>query len=775
MPMSFRRGMTTPLGAQTPFRRTIEPSALGVFVNLEQRDMERLRRYEQNWRMYLGQQWNFTREDGEPLVTVNKLMPVINKGVTWLLGNGFSLGVQRSPDGEERALPQKLLAPIAPHLRQTWDQLNERQVLLLELGLMGAITGDVWLLVTPEPVTDAARAANPDIEMFLRIHVLGSESVFPIWDPANTERMLGVKIVTLFVDDSHGASGTDVVHQRGPINTRRFTQVITPDLFIEQMEGQEPIRRQNPLGEIPIVHIKNMGVPREYYGLSDMDAGLVDLQRELNEKVTDISDTVNYHSQPITVIVGAKVKNLERGPKKVWSGFPQGTNVFNLEMKTDLNAAVKYVEKVENWILEGADLPETALGKIPPISNTSGVALNLQNRPIIDRIKRKRPYYERGIRDINYFILRWKQELEGLRLPQGFCKQCGGRIMEVAVKNPDGSVAVDRRGRAITRPKCYHADPWTGQFTRPEDMKVRFVQQFSFGSEIQEMERWKMVARYLNRRSSFWDPLGDLLREVSDTRRQEARDNAVTQATAAGEQVTAEATGTVATPPVPSADPTEVTARVTSQTQAEREAAEDEQLRGRAVLPQMQDELEAALDMLMQGTRLPEGALQVPAEPERAIVVIELFDEETGQPLTNPDGTRRTEERELFVVPTECVMPERFNPLSVPCTLNDALPMDKHSDAQLAVQLATARIWSRRKAMEHMRVADPEQMLREVEADNPPAAGQPSIAGGVRGEDIPRTMMQGQEQARATANQGNANQPLPPGAGPQFGRNQGES
>ncbi len=773
MPMSFQRGLAAPLGAQAPFRRAIEPSALGIFVNLEQRDMERLRRYEQNWRMYLGQQWSFNREDGEPLVTVNKLMPVINKGVTWLLGNGFSLGVQRDPDGEERSLPQSLLAPIAPHLRETWDQVNERQVLLLEAGLMGAITGDVWILITPEPVTAVARAANPDIENFLRIHILGSESVFPIWDPANTERLLGVKIVTLFVDDAHGGGGTDVSHQRGPVNTRRFTQVITPEVFIEQMEGQEPVRRENVLGEIPIVHIKNMGVPREYYGLSDMDAGLVDLQRELNEKVTDISDTVNYHAQPITVITGAKVKNLERGPKKIWSGFPAGTNVFNLEMSGSLGAATEYVKMIESWILEGADLPETALGKSTPVSNTSGVALNLQNRPIIDRIKRKRPYYERGLRDINYFILRWKQELEGIRLPQGFCKFCGGRIMDVAVKNPDGSVATDRRGRAITRPKCYHADPWTGQFTRPEDMKVKFVQQFSFGSEITEMERWRMVARLLNRRQSFWDPLGDLMRAVQDTQRQQRREASAEGAMAAGEVAMAEAVGDVAVPAIPSTEPVAVQARVTSQAQAELEAAEDDQLRGRAVLPQMQDELEAALDLLVQGTRLPEGAVQVPAEPERVTVVVELFDETTGEPLLNVEGVRQTEERELFVVPTECGSPERFNPLNVPCTLNDALPMDKHQDAQLAVQLATARVWSRRKAMEFMGVPDPEQMLREVEADNPPPPNQPSIAGGVRGEDIPRTSMQGQEQARATANQGNANAPMP-GFIPQFGRNQGE-
>ena len=50
--MDFDTGLLQAGGSQFPFQRTIEPSSISLFINLEQRDMQRLRRIEEHF--FLG-------------------------------------------------------------------------------------------------------------------------------------------------------------------------------------------------------------------------------------------------------------------------------------------------------------------------------------------------------------------------------------------------------------------------------------------------------------------------------------------------------------------------------------------------------------------------------------------------------------------------------------------------------------------------------------------------------------------------------------------------
>ena len=88
---------------------------------------------------------------------------------------------------------------------------------------------------------------------------------------------------------------------------------------IEEYINDELIdQRVNPLGEIPIAFCPNIAVASSPWGLADIN-DLISLNREYNEKATEISDIINYHVAPVTVITGAKASNLEKGPRKVWA------------------------------------------------------------------------------------------------------------------------------------------------------------------------------------------------------------------------------------------------------------------------------------------------------------------------------------------------------------------------------------------------------------------------------------------------------------------------
>ena len=92
-----------------------------------------------------------------------------------------------------------------------------------------------------------------------------------------------------------------------------------------------------------------MTISSSPWGQSDI-WDIIPLNRELNEKMTEVSDIINYHAAPVTIITGAKASQLERGPKKVWAGLPKDSQVFNLEFlpvaveRFDLVIPVEYFE-----------------------------------------------------------------------------------------------------------------------------------------------------------------------------------------------------------------------------------------------------------------------------------------------------------------------------------------------------------------------------------------------------------------------------------------------
>lgn len=184
-----------------------------------------------------------------------------------------------------------------------------------------------------------------------------------------------------------------------------YTEIIT-DEYIEEYVNDELLdARDNPLGAIPIVHIRNISISGSPWGLADI-VDLIPLNREFNEKATEISDIVNYHAAPLTIVTGAKVSQLERGAKKVIGGLPKDANVFNLENGVDLNGPLAYLDLIKRAMHELTGVPETALGMAQPISNTSGVALQIQFLPLMNRYELKKVNYTLGLKRINELILR---------------------------------------------------------------------------------------------------------------------------------------------------------------------------------------------------------------------------------------------------------------------------------------------------------------------------------------------------------------------------------
>ena len=365
---------------------TISISPLGL-VELADEEFEvhgpRLNRYSLNWAMYLGHHTSFRRQQGEPQMVFNYYRAITD----FIINFTFSKGVQfRSPKATEAIVPDLL--------ERVWEVDNNKATTLWEIGQQGSVSGDCFVKVAYEEAwVDPAGMQHPGR---VRILPLNSSFAFPEFHPHDRNRLIRFKLKYRFWGTS--LEGTRQVYT--------YTEILTDDVIEEYINDELIDSRPNPLGTIPVVHMPNIRISGSPWGLSDCNE-MISLNRAYNETATDIADIINYHAAPVTVIIGAKASQLEKGANKVWGGLPKDARVENLEGGGQgLKGAMEYMTMLKRAMHEMTGVPETALGQSQPISNTSGVALAIQFQPLMNRYHQKIVQYAYGLERVNELILR---------------------------------------------------------------------------------------------------------------------------------------------------------------------------------------------------------------------------------------------------------------------------------------------------------------------------------------------------------------------------------
>jgi hypothetical protein len=365
---------------------TISISPLGL-VELADEEFEvhgpRLNRYSLNWAMYLGHHASYRRQTGETQVIMNYYRAITD----YILNFTFGKGVQfESPKETEAIIPDLL--------ERVWEIDNNKPTILWEIGQQGGVSGDVFIKVAyEEPYQDSVGNYHPGR---VRILPLNSSFCFPEFHPHDRERLIRFKLKYRFWGTS--LEGTRQVFT--------YTEILTEDMIEEYINDELIDSRPNPLGVIPVVHIPNVRISGSPWGLSDC-YDIIPINRSYNETATDVADIVNYHAAPVTVIIGAKAAQLEKGANKVWGGLPKDAKVENLEGGAQgLRGAMDYMALLKKSMHEMTGVPETALGQAQPISNTSGVALAIQFQPLMNRYHQKIIQYSYGLQRVNELVLR---------------------------------------------------------------------------------------------------------------------------------------------------------------------------------------------------------------------------------------------------------------------------------------------------------------------------------------------------------------------------------
>ena len=168
-------------------------------------------------------------------------------------------------------------------LKEVWEVHNNKQQVLMELGQLGSVSGDCFVKVAYEPpYVDAAGVPQ---EGKIRILPINPAFCFPEFHPHDRSRMIRFKTKYKFWGTA----------QDGTRQVMTYVELMTEDMIEEYINDELIDSAPNPIGEIAVAFCPNIPVASSPWGLADI-TDIVSLNREYNEKATEISDIINYHA-----------------------------------------------------------------------------------------------------------------------------------------------------------------------------------------------------------------------------------------------------------------------------------------------------------------------------------------------------------------------------------------------------------------------------------------------------------------------------------------------
>lgn len=407
------------------FEDTLNIGQLISEGNLTNEETLFLKKIKNAWNFYEGYHWEGIDDLDCPQVTFNYCRPFVNKFVSFEFGKGFTIktpveldeiGVTIDDKKVEVDLDENKDGVLTPEeltegklkttektvndfLCDVWED-NNKDTLVTEMGQTKSITGESWVKVQFEDPEDLDDPFEEYPKGRIRLSVTPTQFVFPRFDDHDKDKLKSL----LIMYPIRTVQETGILFKRTVETTVVYKEFWTKDEIVVYEGKNEVDRMKNPYGLIPFIQIKNFPIAGRTRGQSDID-DIIPLNIELNTKKSDVSEVIDYHSAPITLVYGAKIGNLEKGANKVWGGLPKDAKVENLGLQGDLIASVNYTSDVKTSMCEIAGIPETVLGGSKAISNTSGVALQYMNLPLIERTRVKRGCTADGLVRVNKMIL----------------------------------------------------------------------------------------------------------------------------------------------------------------------------------------------------------------------------------------------------------------------------------------------------------------------------------------------------------------------------------
>ncbi|MBI2872961.1 MAG: phage portal protein [Chloroflexi bacterium] len=362
-------------------------------------DPDRLRRYRENLDFYGGQQWVGTPRRRERHLTFNYAKAFVDKATSYLMaGMTFAVEpVEASAEAEARARR----AEEALRRIQEEDHLEQ---LDFDTELDAAILGDGAYKVTWDPEEQRVRISAPDVQGLYAWWV--GDDVSRVWRIASRYQLSSEEAAALY-------------GVRPPVPGQRaketaVTEVWTQDRF--ELWVDQGLHREgpNPYGVVPFVVFPNLREPKRFWGVSDIPP-LMEPARELNRAISQLSMILELSGNPIAVLEGVEeARDIAVQPGAVWE-LPERARAYLLDLLQGggIKLHVDFIEVIYRALHDLSEAPRTSFGDNP--RSLSGVALEMEMHPLLQRVRRKRLIRTAAYRRRNELALRILEQHTGER------------------------------------------------------------------------------------------------------------------------------------------------------------------------------------------------------------------------------------------------------------------------------------------------------------------------------------------------------------------------
>ena len=415
-----------------------------VMAQLNRLDIDKLRGYRELLDFYHGRQWEGRERWGEKRLTFNYAKVFVDKVTSYLM-SGINFAVDAVADSEEaKARARKAEAA----LRQVYQDNNLEQ-LDLETEIDCAVLGDACYKVTWDTEAKKVRVTAPDVQ-----------GIYAWWLGDDTSRIWRVASkYTLTAEESEFLYG---VKPKG--QTVTIVELWTDGEFELYMNGALVEKKPNPYGFIPFIIYPNIREPKRFWGISDL-VQIMESQRELNRAMSQLSRILELSGNPIAVLENVEeAEDIAVSPGAVWT-IPEAAKAYLLDLLQGggVGLHIDYINLLYRTLHDVSESPRAAFGGTE--RDLSGVALEIELNPLLQKVKRKRIIRTAVYNRRNRMILRLLEGYQGesfgdnqLRviwspiLPQDVARlisneqtmvQSGihsrrGAMEEVGIKDPEG-------------------------------------------------------------------------------------------------------------------------------------------------------------------------------------------------------------------------------------------------------------------------------------------------------------------------------------------------
>jgi len=338
-------------------------------AQLNNRDIDRLKGYKELLEFYHGQHWEGYARRGEKRLTFNYAKVVIDKITSYLMA-GITFTVEPAQDSDEARVRAQRAEQA---LYQVYEDNNLEQ-LDFETEIDCAILGDACLKVIWDAETKSVKITAPDIQ-----------GIYAWWVGDDTSRVWRVASKYSLTSDE-----AEILYKVKPKGkTAHIVELWTAQEFELWLDNALVEKKPNPYGFIPFIIYPNLREPKKFWGISDVYQ-LIQPQRELNRAMSQLSRILELSGNPIAVLENVEEsEDIAVKPGAVWN-IPEDAKAYLLDLLQGggVRLHIDYINLLYRTLHDVSESPRSAFGGTE--RDLSGVALEIELQPLLQKVKRKR-------------------------------------------------------------------------------------------------------------------------------------------------------------------------------------------------------------------------------------------------------------------------------------------------------------------------------------------------------------------------------------------------